>query len=75
MDIEFDTIKEAASSEKHGVSLAFGAQVFQDANHLIIASIRPVDGEDLYKVIGLVDGKLWTAVHVYRGEVVRFLSV
>jgi len=33
------------------------------------------DGEDRYKVIGIVDGKLWTAVHVRRGDMVRFISV
>jgi uncharacterized protein len=28
-----------------------------------------------FKAIGRVDGDLWTAVHVYRGDVVRFISV
>ena len=31
--------------------------------------------KDRYKVIGMVDGKFWTAVHVRRGDTVRFISV
>ena len=75
MDIEFDTAKDAANIERHGLSLAFGARVFDDADHIVLASIRPVDGEDRFKAIGLVDGKLYTAVHVHRGATVRFISV
>ena len=75
MTIEFDPAKDAANIAKHGVSLAFGTRVFADPDHLVIASIRPADTEDRYKVIGMVDGKLWTAIHVLRGEVIRFVSV
>jgi len=75
MDIEFDTDKDDANREKHGVSLAFGALVFSDPAYIVIPSIRPVDGEDRYKAVGIVEGKFWTAVHVYRGEAIRFLSV
>ena len=38
-------------------------------------TFREEDGEDRYKVIGMVDGKLWTAVHMRRGDMVRFISV
>lgn len=75
MDIEFDTAKDAANIAKHGLPLAFGARIFDDANHIVLSSIRPIDGEERFKVVGLVDGKLYTAVHVLRGEAVRFISV
>jgi uncharacterized protein len=58
VEIEFDAEKDAANLLKHGVSLAFGSKLFADADHIVIASIRPVDGEDRYKVIGSVDGRL-----------------
>ena len=56
-------------------SLAFGAQLFDDPDHIVLASIRPIDGEDRFKVVGMVGGKLFTAVHVQRNGAVRFLSV
>ena len=75
MDIEFNPEKDIINKAKHGVSLAFGRVVFDDPDVLILPTIRDEDGEDRYKALGIVDGQLWTAVHMYRGEVVRFLSV
>ena len=75
MLVDFDAAKDEANREKHGVSLAFGARVFEDPDHIVLPSLRPVDGEDRYKTIGVVDGKLWTAIHVLRGETVRMISV
>lgn len=75
MNSEFDPDKDRLNVAKHGVSLGFGARVFSDDAHLVLASARPIDGEDRFKVIGLVDGKLYTAVHVHRGDAVRFISV
>jgi uncharacterized protein len=63
MDIEFDAAKDAFNVEKHGVSLAFGARLFNDAD--VITSHRPIDREKRFKVIGLVEVKLWTAVYGY----------
>ncbi|MDX3908884.1 MAG: BrnT family toxin [Sphingobium sp.] len=75
MDIEYDTNKDAANREKHGVSLSFGAEVFGDVDHVIVSSSRPIDGEDRFKVIGEVSGRLWTAVYVQREAATRFISV
>lgn len=75
MEIEFDPAKDVSNFAKHGVSLAFGGRVFADLDHIVIPSIRLIDGEERYKAVELVGDKLWTAVHVHRGEVVRFLSV
>ncbi len=75
MDSESDATKDAANIGKHGVPLAFGARVFDDGNVLVVPTVREVDEEERYKAIGIVDGALWTAVHVYRGARVRFISV
>ena len=75
MLVDFDRAKDAANVAKHGVSLLFGARVFDDPDQVILASYRPVDGEDRYKVVGMVDGRLLTAVHVRRGAIIRMISV
>jgi len=75
MEAEFDPAKDAANREKHGVSLVFGARIFDDPDALILPTIRKEDEEDRHKAIGMVEGKLYTAVHVWRGETVRFISV
>ena len=75
MEIEFDTAKDAANQEKHGLSLAFGVRVFEDPDLLILPTIRREDEEERHKAVGMVEGRLYTAVHVWRGEAVRFISV
>ena len=75
MDIEFDPAKDVINIAKHGVSLAFGEQVFGDARGIIVKSERAIDGEERRKAIGLVDGKPWTAVYVIRGKALRLISV
>lgn len=71
----FDPDKNTANLEKHKLSLAFGDRIFEDADHLIVPSIRAIDGEERFKVIGFVEDKLFTAVFVWRGDLPRFISV
>ncbi|AZU03032.1 hypothetical protein X907_0484 [Glycocaulis alkaliphilus] len=75
MSDRFDPAKDAANLAKHGLSLAFGDRIFRDAGHLILPSIRPVDGEERFKVIGAVEAKLFTGVFTWRGGRPRFISV
>lgn len=75
MDYEFDPQKDAANLAKHRVSLNFGIAVFDDPDVLIVSTIRQADEEERYKAIGLVGSNLWTAIHVYRNEKIRFISV
>ncbi len=75
MEDRFDPAKDAANREKHGLALAFGDDIFSDDNHLILPSIREIDGEERYKVIGTVEAKLFTGVFVRRGDTLRFISV
>lgn len=71
----FDPAKDAANRERHQLSLAFGDRIFEDDDHLIIPSIREIDGEERFKVVGIVEGKLFTGVFVRRGDLPRFISV
>lgn len=75
MEGRFDPDKDAANREKHGLSLSFGDSLFEDDEHLIIPSIRPHDGEERFKVVGMVAGKCFTGVFVWRGDRPRFISV
>jgi uncharacterized DUF497 family protein len=71
----FDPTKDAANRAKHNLPLAFGDRIFGDDNHLILPSIRPIDGEERFKVVGTVGSKLFTGVFVWRGDLPRFISV
>jgi uncharacterized DUF497 family protein len=71
----FDSAKDALNREKHKLSLAFGDRIFEDGNHLILPSIRGVDGEERFKAIGAVGNRLYTGVFVWRDGLPRFISV
>lgn len=71
----FDPVKDAVNREKHGLPLVFGHRIFMDDNHLVIPSIREIDGEERFKVVGMVEGKRFTAVFVWRERLPHFISV
>ena len=75
MDIAFDPAKDVINRAKHGVSLAFGARIWTDDAAVIVPTIRVEDGERRFRAIGMVEGRLWTAVHVYREQTIRMISV
>jgi uncharacterized DUF497 family protein len=75
MKFEWDPAKDEANRFKHGLQLAFGKAVFDDPFYDLIPSIRIGNEEERWKAVGLIGGKLYTAVHVWRGEVVRLISV
>lgn len=74
-DPPFDPAKDATNRAKHGLPLAFGERLFEDRAHLIVPSIRLVDGEERFKVIGLANGKVHTAIFTWRRGKPRFISV
>jgi uncharacterized DUF497 family protein len=75
MIVDFDRAKDEANRAKHDVSLAFGARLFEDPGLTMRPTLRRGDEEDRFKAIGMVDGKLWTAIHVWRGQTARMISV
>lgn len=75
MDFEFDPAKDAINRAKHHLPLSFGQRIFDDPFVDILPSFRPIDGEDRYKAVGIVDGKLFTAIYTERGTATRLISV
>jgi hypothetical protein len=57
------------------LSLSFSGRILEDMNHLVLPSIREIDGEERFNVIGLVEEKLFTGMFVWRAEFPRFISV
>lgn len=72
MEIEFDPAKDAANLDKHGVSLALTAEL--DILAFIDAS-RNEDGEQRFRLYGLIDEAAYCAVVTLRGETVRAISL
>jgi uncharacterized protein len=75
MQIEFDADKDEVNRFKHRLPLAFGKRVLAADNCVVVETFRVGDEEERLKAIRLVDGKLYTAVHVWREAAIRMISV
>lgn len=75
MDIAFDQGKDEINPVKHGVSLAFGAEVLADANRLDVLDVRFAYPEERIVSYGLAEGRVWVRVPPERDGVHRIISV
>ena len=74
MGFEFDPAKSAANADKHGIDFKAAQAIWQDPDRV------ETDGafhgnEERSRVIGRIDGKIWTAIVTRRGGRIRLISV
>lgn len=70
---EFDEAKSQANLLKHGIHFADAQALWDDPRLLEIPA--KTEDEPRYLMIGLIDGKHWSAVITYRGSNIRLISV
>lgn len=70
---EFDPAKSESNRTKHGIDFVEAQGLWNDPMLLEIPA--KTDNEPRFLVIGLVDGKHWSAVFSYRGANIRLISV
>lgn len=72
-DFEFDEAKSQVNLEKHGMDFEQAQALWLDP-YLREDPARSTT-EPRWMVIGMLDGRHWTAFITYRGEWVRIISV
>jgi uncharacterized protein len=70
---EFDESKSQANLSKHGINFVDAQLLWNDPRLLEIPA--KTEDEPRYLVIGLINGKHWSAVLTYRGVNIRLISV
>lgn len=73
ISFEFDAKKSESNRTKHCIDFVEAQDLWNDPMLLEIPA--KTDDEPRYLVIGLIDGKHWSAVITYRGAHVRLISV
>ena len=73
MGFEYDPEKSAANLIKHGIDFEEAQELFEDPRAIRLNA--RTKGEKRYLYIGMIDGKLWTAVITYRWLNIRIISV
>lgn len=72
LTFEFDPKKSKNNFEKHGIDFIAAQRIFDDEALAIIKGAS--SNETRYMAIGLLDGKLWTAVYNWRNVNIRLIS-
>lgn len=70
---EFDASKSESNLAKHNINFVAAQLLWSDPRLLEIPA--KTGDEPRYLVIGLIDGKHWSAVITYRGVNIRLISV
>lgn len=73
MKFDYDPNKSDLNKQKHGIDFVEAQLLWDDPNLLEVAA--RTDDEPRYLVIGVIRGKLWSAVITYRNETIRIISV
>jgi uncharacterized protein len=73
MEFEFDRNKNHANRDKHGIDFVRAQDIRRDPSRVEVPA-RTVD-EPRWLVIGLIDGKHWSAVVTLRDGSIRIISV
>lgn len=70
---EFDASKSQANLAKHGISFIDAQLLWSDP--MVLEIPAKTEDEPRFLVIGLINGKHWSAVLTYRGGNIRLISV
>lgn len=70
---EVDEYKSRKNVQKHGIDFCEAQRLWDDDYYLEIPA-RNVD-EKRYMIIGIIEGKYWSAIITYRNASTRIISV
>ncbi len=70
---EFDPKKSKSNLKKHGIDFVDAQAIWQDSNFIEVKAKS--DDEPRSLVVGIIDGKHWSAIITYRSKKIRIISV
>ena len=73
MTFEYDMDKSRANQQKHEINFDQAKALWHDPKRLEIPAKRT--DEQRYLIIGVINGKHWSAVITYRNQYIRLISV
>jgi uncharacterized DUF497 family protein len=74
MNFEWDESKSEACFRERGFDFAYAAQAFFDPSRIVHADIRHSYGEDRYRLMGMVEQRLFVVVYTPRHDAMRIIS-
>lgn len=74
MDFEWDDAKSDACFASRGFDFAYAIRAFLDDARIVGRDRRWDYGEDRYRLLGAVEGRVFVVVYTMRGSVTRIIS-
>ena len=74
MNFEWDEAKSDLCFRERGFDFAYAAQVFFDPDRMVQADTRYSYGEERYRVIGVIEQRLFVVVYTPRPDAMRIIS-
>ena len=71
---DWDDAKALSNLAKHGVRFEFAIRAFVDIMRIDVDAFRLADAEMRRKVIGMINGRLFTVVYTRRPGLIRIIS-
>ena len=74
MEFEWDEAKSGACFEHRGFDFAHALAAFLDPQRIIAQDRRRDYGEDRYRLLGSIDGRVYVVVYTMRNSAIRIIS-
>ena len=74
MLFEWDEAKNAACFTYRGFDFAYALRAFFDDRRVVARDRRWDYGEDRYRLLGVIEGRVFVLIYTMRGSTIRIIS-
>lgn len=74
MDFEWDESKSEACAKTRRFNFDYATFAFSDPNRIIEPDTWHEYGEDRFRLIGMIEGRLYVVIYTPRGTLIRIIS-
>ena len=74
MEFEWDDAKSNACLAQRGFDFDYAIRVFLDDNRIAGRDRRWDCGEDRYRLLGAIEGRVFVVIYTMRGSAIRIIS-
>ena len=74
MDFEWDEAKSDGCFTHRGFDFAYAVHAFLDPNRIVRRDQRWEYGEDRYRLLAAIEGRVFVLIYTMRGSAIRIIS-
>ncbi len=74
MEFEWDDAKSDDCFARRGFDFAYAVRAFLDPNRVVAPDRRWDYGEDRYRLLGRIEGRVFVLIYTFRDSAIRIIS-